>query len=72
MAKLPSMTTSGSGWDELEDDPRQLAIGDQQVGAAAEKFVGNARSVEQLDDVGNRFVAVKRKQIRGAADAEAR
>ena len=69
-AKLPSMTMSGSGVTKLQHDPRQFAVADEQVRAAAEELVGHAVRVEQVQQIRNAFVLFDAKQIGGAADAE--
>ena len=42
LAMFPSMTTSGIGFGQLQDDEGQFAIDDQQIRAAAQEFVRDA------------------------------
>ena len=54
----------------MQHHPGKLAIGYEDVGAAAEESVRDVRFSEQAHDFGNRVVAAEKQLVRGAANAE--
>src|SRR5437899_4041319 len=55
---------------ELEDDPREFAVVDKKIRAAAKEFVGDGTRIEQAEKVRDRFMLADPEEIGGAADAE--
>ena len=60
----------GLGSSQLQHHPRQFAILDEQIGTAAQEFVGNLVVVEQPQQVWDGIVALDPEQVRGAANAQ--
>ncbi len=54
----------------MQHHPRQLAVRDQHVGAAAQKAVRNMLVREQPHHFRNRLVAAQQNLVRRAADSE--
>src|SRR5690242_4335031 len=55
---------------QLQNDPGELRVSHQQIRAAAEKFVSDARAAKQSNELRQRAMPANQQQIRGAADAE--
>ena len=61
---------AGLGGRKVQHDPGQLAIGNEDVGTAAEKFVSDAFALQLANHVRQRLIAANEQKIGGAADAE--
>jgi len=53
---------------ELEDDPRQLAVADQEVGTTTKEFVRDGVGIEQTEKVWDRFMPGDAEEVGSAAD----
>src|SRR5204863_9243423 len=68
--KISVQDNFGFRFSELENDPWEFSVADEEIRTAAQKFVWNAIVIKEAKQSRNGFVPLDEEEIRRSADAE--